>query len=207
MKPDSEAKTDSFWRVLAARIPRNRFALRFLMVLGVLAVAYFPATLELKLTDSGSAERPLFVAAIAEANQWVRRTLLEPYQRSIAGVSAALLGALGHEAEARGREIHSRGFAVAITSGCDAIEPSLLFCAAILCFPAAAWMKLAGLLAGVVAIAALNVVRVVTLWLIGVHGRWAFDTVHFTIWPFVIILFTAAAFLLWLNWAAVKRSA
>jgi exosortase/archaeosortase family protein len=60
---------------------------------------------------------------------------------------------------------------------------------------------------GAAAIASLNIVRVVTLWVIGRHWRAAFDTAHFTIWPFLIILFTAGAFLLWLRLVAKGRHA
>jgi exosortase H (IPTLxxWG-CTERM-specific) len=185
----------------------RRLGGRFLFTFGVMMLLYFGATLDLQWKgNEGPGARPV-AAALVATNQWVRGTLIEPYQRGIAAVAAALLGAIGHEAEARGREIRSSNFAVVITSGCDAIEPSLLLGAAILCSPAASRAKLAGFIVGAAAIASLNIVRVVTLWVIGRHWRAAFDTAHFTIWPFLIILFTAGAFLLWLRLVAKGRHA
>lgn len=187
-----------WWRGVS---PLTRRSLGFFASFGLLLAVYFAATLDLKLQNPDGAGSHPITAGLAATNQWVRRTLLEPYQRGIATVVASLLDTIGHEAKAHGREIRSLDFAVVITSGCDAIEPSLLLGAAMLCFPAAKRAKLAGFLAGVAAIAALNVVRVVTLWVIGRHWRGAFDVAHFTIWPFLIILFTVGIFVAWLRWA------
>lgn len=177
----------------------NRPVLRFFATFALLASVYFVATLDLRLAESDAPAAHPFTAALVDVNQWMRRSLLEPYHRGIAAVSALLLGAIGHPAEAQGREIRSPGFAVVITGGCDAIEPSLLLCGALFSFPARWRERIAGLLLGAAAIAALNVVRVATLWLVGLHWRAAFDTIHFTIWPFLIVVFTLGLFLLWLR--------
>ncbi len=201
------AAAESLWREIFQLAPGNRLALRFFATFGILALAYFAATLDLKLKDPESSGVHPVAAGLTGANQWVRQTWLEPYQRGIAALSAALLGAIGDEAKAQGREIRSPAFAVTVTNGCDAIEPSLLLAVAMLSFPALWREKVVGLLLGMLAIAALNIVRVVTLWLVGLHWRVAFDVIHFTIWPFLIIVLTIFVFVHWLRYVARARGA
>lgn len=205
LAPARLRKEESLWQTVVESVPGNRVALRFFATFGILTAVYFTATLDLKLNDPQSSGTHSFAAELAAMNQWARHTLLEPYQRGIAKAAAALLGGMGHDAKAQGREIHSPGFAVAVTSGCDAIEPTLLLGVAMLSFPALVRQKFAGLLVGATALAALNVVRVVTLWLIGRHWHDALDVAHFTIWPFLIIVFALFVFIRWLRHVAPAR--
>ncbi|MEI6467786.1 MAG: hypothetical protein WCQ89_23905, partial [Verrucomicrobiota bacterium] len=91
--------------------------------------------------------------------------------------------------------------------GCDAIELTLLFAAAVAAVPASLTRKMAGLFAGVIAIAVLNLVRVVSLWVIGTQWRGAFDLAHFTLWPFVLLCVTMLLFARWLEFAAPPPAA
>ena len=76
----------------------------------------------------------------------------------------------------------------------------LLACAvaAVLAFPASWKSRLAGLGLGILAIQAVNLVRVVALFLTGVYFPRIFDTSHTVIWQTVVILFGV---LLWIFWA------
>jgi len=95
-----------------------------------------------------------------------------------------------------GRQISSARFAMAITHGCDGLELSLLLAAGLLAYPASVVRKLLGLLGGLGAIALMSFIRVVTLWVVGVHWRAAFDFIHFNLWPAVLIGCTLAFFIL-----------
>jgi hypothetical protein len=59
------------------------------------------------------------------------------------------------------------GFAVSIEAGCNGVEALLVLAAAMLAFPAPWRMKLIGLAIGAVAIQALNIVRVISLYYLG----------------------------------------
>lgn len=122
---------------------------------------------------------------------------LYAYLRANAQLSSGILGLLGEQTSVMGTAIRSAQFAVNIQRGCDAIEPSWLFCAAVLAFPLAWRQKLWAILIGVPLPLALNLVRIVSLFLLGVHAPALFNTFHLEIWPVVFIL---AALLLWVGW-------
>jgi exosortase/archaeosortase family protein len=95
-------------------------------------------------------------------------------------------------------------FAIAIRRGCDAIEPTGLLCGAILAFPGPFLRKVIGMLAGVVILQALNLVRIVTLFLIGSHLPAFFPTAHLEVWPALFIITAIVCFVGWKGWALEK---
>ncbi len=93
--------------------------------------------------------------------------------------------------------VQSSGFAIAIRRGCDAVEATWLLCAAILAFPASFRMKALGIVAGILILQVLNVVRIVTLYMIGRHVPTFFHSAHVEIWPAIFILVSITLFVLW----------
>src|ERR1700761_7308136 len=91
------------------------------------------------------------------------------YLQANAWLSNGILNLLGQGTHVSDVTIASSTtpFAIAIRRGCDAVEPTWLLCAAILAFPGPWKRKLAGMLAGIVILQMLNLVRIVTLYLIG----------------------------------------
>ena len=73
----------------------------------------------------------------------------------------------------------------------------LLFACAVLAFPATPRRKLTGLVLGFLAIEALNLVRVVSLFWIGRHHPSLFASWHTVIWQSIVVLFGVLFFLLW----------
>lgn len=188
---------------LGSRGQRLRFAGTFV---GAITL-YFLLTLAVEFPDATYAARYPTAGWLLTVNEAVRHSLVLPYQHAIAVATAGTVNLLGYAAVVDGRDIHSRDFSVTITGGCDAIELTLLFLAAVAAYPADPARKLVGLMAGVVAIAALNLLRVVSLWLIGVQWRSAFDLAHFTLWPFVLLCATMLLFARWLQFAAHQTAA
>jgi len=90
--------------------------------------------------------------------------------------------------------------------GCDALEPSALFIAAVLAFPAPVLLKIAGILIGTFCLLFLNLVRIVSLFLIGVYYPDVFDVLHLDIWQILFILLTLVFFLIWLQWITPRRT-
>jgi exosortase/archaeosortase family protein len=69
--------------------------------------------------------------------------------------------------------------------------------AARLAFPAAWRRRLAGLFVGFLAIQAVNLVRVVTLFWVGLHRPALFHSSHTVLWQSVVVLFGVLLFLFW----------
>jgi exosortase H (IPTLxxWG-CTERM-specific) len=159
---------------------RNKIVLRFGLIFGLVTAIYYVLAL----------------------TPWVDGDLFPAYLRTNACVSNALLNWLGQSCQADGTTIRSPQFAITIKRGCDALEPSWLFCAAVLAFPAPWRRRLPGMAVGVTAILTLNLVRIVSLYFIGIHLPGFFETMHLEIWP---VLFIIVALLLWIAWVSWSR--
>ena len=124
---------------------------------------------------------------------------IEPFTAGIARASGAALDLLGQHTSLAGTVIRSPRFAVNIRNGCNGVETMLIFLAAVLAYPARWRARLAGLALGIAAIQAVNLVRVVALFLTGVYLPRLFDTSHTVVWQTLVILFGV---LLWISWAS-----
>lgn len=130
---------------------------------------------------------------------WVNDHAVEPFTAGVARASGVALNLLGQDVERSGTVLRSPRFAVNIENGCNGIETMIIFLAAVLAFPSPWRARLAGLALGLVAIQAVNLVRVVALFLTGTYLPSLFDTSHTVIWQTLVIL---SGVLLWLLWAS-----
>jgi exosortase H (IPTLxxWG-CTERM-specific) len=130
---------------------------------------------------------------------WVNDHAVEPFTAGVAAASGVALDLIGQGVSREGTVIRNERFAVNIENGCNGIETMLIFMAAVLAFPAPWKARLAGLGLGLVAIQAVNLVRVVALFLTGAYLPSLFDTSHTVIWQTLVIL---SGVLLWLLWAS-----
>src|SRR4029453_13901506 len=96
---------------------------------------------------------------------------------ALARISTSLVTLFDSGVRATGKVIASttNGFAVSIEAGCNGVEATLVLIAAMLAFPAPWKHKLLGLVAGIVAVQALNVVRVISLFYLGQWDRDVFE--------------------------------
>lgn len=124
--------------------------------------------------------------------------VVEPFTAGVAKASGVTLALLGQDVAMRGTIIESPRFAVNIRNGCNGVETMLIFLAAVLAFPAPWKARAIGLLVGIVAIQAVNLLRVVALFLTGAYFPSWFDTSHTVVWQSVVIL---SGVLLWILWA------
>jgi len=123
--------------------------------------------------------------------------LLFSYLKANAWLANGILHGFGQATWLEETTIRSTRFAITIRRGCDAIEPSWLFCAALISFPASAGWKILGMLAGTLFLQALNLVRITSLYYLGMQYPALFKVAHLEIWPVVFIL---AAICLWIGW-------
>jgi exosortase/archaeosortase family protein len=130
--------------------------------------------------------------------------ILYQYLKANAWASNFILDLLGQGTRVSEVTIQSPAFAIAIRRGCDAIEPTWLLCAAIVAFPGSWARKFAGMMAGIVILQFLNLVRIVTLYLIGSRFPAMFPPAHLEIWPALFILAAIGLFIHWKGWAYAR---
>ena len=90
-------------------------------------------------------------------------------------------------------------FSVDVQEGCDAVVPTILFITAVLVFPTSWKHKLKGLTFGVPSLFAINLFRIVTLFLTGLYIPSLFDFMHVEFWQALFILATVLIFISWLR--------
>ena len=117
-----------------------------------------------------------------------------------ARLSGYILGFLGQDITVRGASIFSPAFSITVKQGCDAIGPTALFICAVLAFPAAFSKKIAGIVAGTLLLAILNLIRIVTLFLVGLYLPRAFNITHVDVWQGLFIFLAILFWVLWLLW-------
>ena len=127
--------------------------------------------------------------------------LLQSYLVATAWLSNVILNAMGQDTQVSEVTIRSSQFAIVIHRGCDAVEPTWLLCAAVSCFPVPLMRKVVGMLGGIVLLQLLNLVRIVTLYWIGIHCPAFFNSAHMEIWPTAFIIVAIMLFTVWKGWA------
>ena len=129
---------------------------------------------------------------------YVKDTIFPAYLRINAQASGAFIGLFEDSVRVNGHSISSPRSSLSIERGCDAIEPSALFVAGVLAFPAAIAAKIPGMLLGTVCLMVLNLVRIISLFYIRIHFPSVFEIMHVDVWQ---TLFVLVAILFWILWA------
>jgi len=160
--------------------PRSRDQLRFVLKFAVLLL--------------------LFYAVVTP--EPVDRNVIVPFSHVLAVVSGGVLNLFSQHVHVTGTVIAGPGFGVDIKNGCNGIEAVVFLCAAIAAFPASWRARLLGILAACTIIEGLNVIRIVSLYLIGRYRPSAFGAFHLAVWQSVIF---AAAVFLFVAWTARVR--
>jgi len=128
-----------------------------------------------------------------------------PYLALIARLTGGTLRLLGYTATVDGTTVSAPEFSVEIVRGCDAMEPMAAFIAAVLASPVPFWLKVPGILTGLTALLVINLVRIVSLFFVGLYWRSAFDTIHLDVWQAAFIVLAIAFWAVWVQWATRER--
>ena len=129
---------------------------------------------------------------------FVKDTVFPEYLRVNAQSSGAIIGIFENGVHVNGNSISSPGASLSIARGCDAVEPSALFVAGVLAFPAAMVSKIPGMLLGTVCLMVLNLARIIPLFYVRKHFPSVFEVMHIDVWQ---TLFVFLAILFWILWA------
>ena len=125
------------------RRPESRFLIMFLSILGI----------------------SFLVIALRSVND----AFVVPYTTLIARVSGFVLHLMGEDITINGCVLRSPRFAVTIYNGCNGLITSLIFVSGVLAFPSRWSAKLIGVVGGLLAIQVINLVRILSLFYIGIY--------------------------------------
>ncbi|MHA7815183.1 MAG: exosortase H [Pseudohaliea sp.] len=154
----------------------------------------------------------IFLALLAvlftvEMLEPVQRHLVQPFTASLADISAALIMPFDEQVTTSGRVLRHTGnhFAVSIEAGCNGVEAAIVLIAAVIAFPARWLQKLGAIAIGFLAIQVMNILRIISLFYLGMWNTEVFTWTHLYLWPVLIMLDVLVVFLLYLR--VVNREA
>ncbi|MCH7596352.1 MAG: archaeosortase/exosortase family protein [Planctomycetes bacterium] len=127
--------------------------------------------------------------------------IFDGYLSINADVSAVILGFLGERGvTVEDSVIMSPRFSLGIKRGCDAIQPAVFFAFFVAASPvrASRRRKAKAIAIGIALILLINLVRLVSLFYVGILWKSAFEWVHIEFWQMVFI---ALPIVFWLVWA------
>lgn len=141
----------------------------------------------------------LFLLEIYEP---VRQAVVLPFTGWIASVSSWLIQMFDANVIANGDVIRDSvsGYAIQIAPGCNGVEAMIILFAALMAFPASFFYKMKGLFWGFLAIQALNMVRIISLFYLLQWDRNWFEWFHLYLWQALIILDALVVWLIWLRY-------
>jgi exosortase H (IPTLxxWG-CTERM-specific) len=136
----------------------------------------------------------------------VQAHVVMPFTGLLADVSAALIKVFDAQVAAYDNVIQStrNGFGVAIMPGCNGVEACIILLAAMFAFPAPWRAKFIGLGIGIVAVQAVNLLRIISLFYLGQWNMQAFEFAHLYLWQALIMLDVLVVWLLWVRYLARK---
>jgi len=145
----------------------------------------------------------LFVAtlsAFALGIAWLmgREGAMTTLQGGIARITSGILNLLGNRTTVVGTTVQSARFSISVVTACTGLFLIAGFAAAVLAYPARLRAKLLGIALGIAAIFGLNIVRLVSLYYIGIYLPTYLDLAHLLVWQSLLI---ASTLFLWLLWA------
>ncbi len=162
----------------------NRSDLRFLLIFGLQMAVYYA------VTTTSFAKDEFF--------PW--------YLRLTTQASDGLMHVCGYDDVAvQGNVLSSSRGSITVERGCDAIAPTALFVSAVIASPAPLSLKLPAVIGGILVLIAVNVIRIVTLFLTRIHWPEAFDVIHLDVWQAMFIFLAIVLWAFWASWATRRQ--
>ena len=133
--------------------------------------------------------------------------IMNGIQRALALISSGILNLFGQNTAVSGTTVQSSVFGISVVAACTGIFITGLFLIAVVALPARWMAKLIGSGIGIGGIFFVNIVRLVSLYFIGVHWPGFIDQAHQLIWQSLLIVIAVALWLLWAGrWAYVPHT-
>lgn len=139
----------------------------------------------------------------------VQHSVIEPFTSLLATISAAIILPFDSSVLAYGKVLQfgPGGFAVSIEAGCNGVEATIVLIAAVLAFPAPWRARAAAIVLGFLAIQAMNILRIISLFYLGNWNLDFFSWVHLYLWPTLIMLDVLIVFILFLRYLSRTQDA
>lgn len=123
------------------------------------------------------------------------------YLRVLSSISGTILRTTDQDVEVEGTVLRSPNFTMGVVRGCDGLEAIAMFSFAVIASPLAFRSKVIGLVLGTILLSVINILRVVTIFLVGAWRPRLFGVVHEDLWQAAMILIAVLLWCVWVDWA------
>ncbi len=135
-------------------------------------------------------------------------SFLAPFAEWTASIICALMRQVGMEVLRDGAVLtHPGGFAYEIAYTCTGLLPAATFIVCVFAYPGTLRNKWVGVAFGVPALLAVNYVRLINLFYIGVSFPGAFELAHEVLWEGLLAVFFIGFWMGWIDWSNNRQSA
>ncbi len=132
------------------------------------------------------------------STSFFRDYLFIPVNHAFAVLASWVLNVFGEQTTAVDLTVTSSNFSVNIAKGCDSLEAISLLSIAFAALPLISWAdKLKGIVVGSLIFLTLNLLRIVTLFLIGKYVPSIFDFMHVEFWQTIFLILIV---IFWIYW-------
>ena len=129
---------------------------------------------------------------------WTHK-IFGPFLSLLATIVGGLMNQLGATVVVSGQVVLVPSvFGIDIASECSGISHLILFCSAVLAYPATLRSRMLGVLLGAVVVSGVNLVRLATILWTGVYAQTYFYFMHTYLWGFLGYLGIVLLWFLWL---------
>jgi len=136
----------------------------------------------------------------------VNDAVVDPYTAFVARTAGAILRTMGEQTTVDGCLLSSPRFSVSIFNGCNGLITTMILVAGVLAFPTGWRARIIGVVGGILAIQIINMVRIVSLYYIGVFFPSFFNNAHVVVWQSIVILSGIALWVAWANYIAIPHA-
>lgn len=131
-------------------------------------------------------------------------TIVANVAKGYASISAFSLNVFGNSVQAIDDVLSSSQFTMSIKNGCDAIEAIAILLCAMIIYPTSYKNKMVGLVLGSLLLIILNIIRIISLFFVGIYVPSIFDVMHISVWQIIFIIVPMLIVMQWLNWIQLK---
>ena len=138
----------------------------------------------------------------------VQEHIITPFTGMLTSISAGILQPFDGSVTSYGKVLQfaDSGFAVSVEAGCNGVEATIVLIAAILAFPGGWRARLTAIGLGFLAVQAMNILRIISLFYLGNWNLDLFSWVHLYLWPALIMLDVLIVFVVYLRVLSAKAT-
>lgn len=134
---------------------------------------------------------------IAFQFDFVHNNVVVPFTAFVANCSSILMNIFGAGSKVDGYTLFTSKFSINVVDGCNGIYATAILVSGVIAYPASIRYKFYGIVFGFTAVFLVNLIRVISLFYMGLHFPDIFQEVHVYVWQPIIILWAIVVWNFW----------